>query len=398
MCYRSIRRVVVESLSLMKRNLVTLIMCGLLGGTNFTLLLPLGGLLLAERGVPAWQIGLVGAVPWGFVVLALPFVPALVQRYNPLHAFHAVGWLGVLGSLLFLVSDNIWLWGVAYALIGIKVAGRWVITDTLITTLPPPEQRARWMGLHMFIISFMLVIGPLVVAFLGADHSTFWVALALLLISTVLGHSVRIPAANLQHAHSEARGFSLLWQHASLMAGQLVAALAVGCVEGSVGKMLPVQAYELGYSEQISALAAGVSGAGNIFSQLLIAWLLARSSKLCLVRGLLVLMLLASGLSAVLAHLLPGYLAAIFVMGGCAGAIYTLVILVATDRCSPADGVHRISALALCYTCGGMIGPLLAGFAMNMDMRWGFAGVMSLFALAALWAIHRLPIIKGDCA
>lgn len=53
-----------------RTNLALIIMGSLFGGIYFCVVLPLGGLLMAERGVPLWQIGLLGGIPWGATLAA----------------------------------------------------------------------------------------------------------------------------------------------------------------------------------------------------------------------------------------------------------------------------------------------------------------------------------------
>ncbi|HRJ61577.1 MAG TPA: hypothetical protein PKZ99_10415, partial [Azospirillaceae bacterium] len=44
---------------------------------QFWMTAPLAAVVLAERGVPAWQIGLLGAAPWLALTGLLPLAPRL---------------------------------------------------------------------------------------------------------------------------------------------------------------------------------------------------------------------------------------------------------------------------------------------------------------------------------
>jgi MFS family permease len=75
-----------------------------------------------------------------------------------------------------------------------------------------------------------------------------------------------------------------------------------------------------------------------------------------------------------------------FIWGATGGVLYTLAMV---DIGNIGRGVHLVnltSVLVLSYTVGGTLGPMLGGFALTVDTRWGVPTLMTLAALAGLRA------------
>jgi predicted MFS family arabinose efflux permease len=373
-------------------NLSLIIASSLLGGMYFCVLLPLGGLLMAERGVPVWQIGIIGGVPWGALLFSTLGVPFLLRSIKPRRLFLLARWFAMTAAVIFVLTDNLWLWTIAYALVGLSGGIAWVIGDTLLATLPPPEQRAKVMSLYMFLVNFNIILGPLLVAVMGTGQISFFIGAFIILVNLLISYVVQFPEHD--STTPAAAGLALLQQVGLPIAGLLMVALASGSLEGSAGKMLPVQAFALGYSERVAALAAVASGAGNLVSQLALWALLRRYTAHQLVKPGLLLMALAVLLIIPSAGQMVSYFAVLFLAGGIAGALYTLVVLDVTKGVDTVKGMQRISCIAALYTSGGVLGPLLAGSLMSINMLWGYSLAMVAVTLTALVVYIYLPV-KG---
>lgn len=361
----------------------------LFGGIYFSVILPVGGLLMTERGVPLWQIGVLGGIPWAATLAATLFMPALLQRFHARPLYLASRWLGLIAALVFLSTNNLACWALGYLCLGLSGGISWVIGDALLATLPPPEQRAKVLSLYMFIINFTIIIGPLIVTVLGTGQLAFVACLLIALANFIMAYLLPFPAR--EPAQEGARGFSLLMHVGAPIAGLLFVGISSGSFEGSAVKMLPVQAFSLGYNEHLAALAAVASGAGNIVSQLLLMRLLKHFTPHQLVVPGSVLLALSSLLIAPLSGHMLSYFGILFVAGGIAGSLYTLVVLDVTSDASSQQGMQRISCIAASYTAGGFFGPLVVGFAMEYHLVWGYSLAMAAITLAALGLYLRMP-------
>ena len=120
-------------------------------------------------------------------------------------------------------------------------------------------------------------------------------------------------------------------------------------------------------------------------------WLLKRFTAHQLVVPGSLLLAVAALLIAPLSGHMASYFAILFIAGGTAGALYTLVMLDVTNGVSSEQGMRRISCVAASYTAGGMLGPLLAGFAMEASLRWGYSLAMAVVTLGALAFYLKFP-------
>ncbi|MBK8209495.1 MAG: MFS transporter [Rhodospirillales bacterium] len=142
-----------------------------LSSIQFWMTVPLAALALAERGIPPWQIGLVGAVPWLTLVALIPLVPKLAARFRALRVFRTGCWLGLAGAGSFAAGDAIWLWILGYGLCGAGIALRWIVSDALIAVLSPSEVRGARIGLFEAWIGATMALGPLILAVAGIHGS-----------------------------------------------------------------------------------------------------------------------------------------------------------------------------------------------------------------------------------
>src|SRR5262245_9489421 len=99
---------------------------------QFWLTVPLTSLILANRGVGAGVIGLFTMLPWVAVLLLVPVVPRLVNRFGAFAVFRSGMAIAFAAMLLFLASGNLALWFVANFLNGAGNALRWVVSDALV--------------------------------------------------------------------------------------------------------------------------------------------------------------------------------------------------------------------------------------------------------------------------
>lgn len=375
----------------LRTNLALIMANSLMGGIYFCILMPLGGLLMAERGVPVWQIGLLGTIPWAATLAAVVGVPLLVTRFRPRSLYLLARWFLLAAAMIFFLSSNLYLWAFGYLLLGLSGGISWVIGDALLATLPPAENRARVMSFYMFLVNFNIILGPLSVAVMGTTPLWFTIGVAMAAINLLIGYAVQFPVREQDAKPQESITFML--QSAAPIIGLLIVAMASGSSEGAAIKMLPVQAYGLGYTEKTAAFAAMFSGAGNLLSQLMLMQLLRYYSPHKLFRPGLLLLAITSLLIVPMSGYILNYLAILFIVGGIAGALYTLVVLEVTTGADSDQGVRLISCIAAFYTLGGVVGPFVAGTMMEHSLLWGYSLAMALISLFA-WAFYRRYPVK----
>lgn len=355
-----------------------------LSSIQFWMTVPLAAIALAERGLPPWQIGLVGAVPWLTLVMLIPLVPKLAARWRALPVFRIGCWLGLGGAATFAASDALWVWAVGYALCGAGIALRWIVSDALVAVLAPPGLRGARVGLFEAWIGATMALGPMILALAGTDGSAAFIAgvgLAALALPPAL--LVRVPAAEAPPARGDG-SIRALAEAVRRTPSALTAACVCGVIEGASTKLLPVQAYGLGMAGPMAAVSVAVFSAGNILTQYPTGRLADRLPLRLLMRAAFVIIACSSlALPAAASH--PGaWLALLATIGGLSGSLYTLSVFQAGHAASPIAAMGVVAGISLAYTLGSTIGAPLAGVALSADLRWGLPILVAATALAGL--------------
>lgn len=355
---------------------------------QFWMTVPLAALVLSQRGVEAWKIGLLGSVPWVVLAAMLPFVPGLAARFGALAVFRGGLGLGLAGATAFAVSEHLVLWVLGYALCGAGIALRWIVADGLIAALAPRDKRGHYIGLFESIVGSTLALGPLVLVVTGTEGKTaFLVGLALVVAALP-------PAALLRLADGRGGAVPSL---PALLRGMgraplaMVAAVAAGVIEGAATKLFPVQAVGMGLGEALAAATVTAFGAGNLLTQYPVGRLCDRLSQHRVASGVLLLMAALALAVPAVAGSPVAYLGVLAGIGGLAGSLYTLAVFDAGHSGTALESMTTMAGIGIAYTAGSMLGPPLAGAATSASLAWGLPLVVAAVSLAGLACLRLLP-------
>lgn len=344
------------------RPILAVIACLSVFDVTLGLTYPLLALLLEARGVEAAMIGLNAAMmPLG-LILSAPLVPHVARRAGPWR--FTVGCILVTASLLLLLKlfASLPAWFVLRFLLGVAINGLWIVSETWINELATGSARGRVMGLYATVLSLGFAAGPF---FLLATGTAGWLpflfgaacAVAALL---PLALSRRVLPAPAPEARSSFRDF--LPKAPTL----LVAVAAFGVFDAASMSLLPLYALRHGLSESNAAAVVGVLIAGNVFLQYPIGWAADRiGRKRALMVGCAAATVLGSALLPATVGA-PGLLwPLLFLWGGTAFGVYTLALAELGDRFSGAELLSGTAAFSAVWGTGAILGPPLAGTAME---------------------------------
>jgi MFS family permease len=144
---------------------------------------------------------------------------------------------------------------------------------------------------------------------------------------------------------------------------------------------LPLVALNDGFSQARALTAAAVVMAGDATLQFVAGALADRFGRARV-------QLVCGGLMCVLLPLLPSMLRVpvlwamyLYVLGGVAGAVYTLSLVASGDYFSGAALLRASGLIALTWNVAGTVGPIAAGVAMRLVGNSGVAAVLWLMAV-----------------
>ncbi len=369
---------------------------------GYFMLMPLLLLRLKGDGVSTALAGVFVATGWLGIFAMTPFASAITQRLGRRPSLWLAAFVPVLAITGFLFSNSLALWFVCIFIEGMAAGLRWVLAEAVVAEFSPSHQRGRNVGIFETMVGTTFVLGPLVLAWVGAQSD---VALWLALGFTVLGLSwslliPRVPAA--ADAHSARVGLGGVWH--ALRAHPLIMTVGFvgGFFESGLTSILPLYGLALGLGATAAALLVSASGLGSAI-MMLPAGVLAdrmshhpqrrwgdeRAARLTLMRACALITLLATLVIPFVAG--TPWLAApvAFLWGGAGGCLYTLAMI---DIGSREDGITLVNStavLVLAYTLGGVLAPALGAAALQWAPTIGFPALLLAVAGGGWWLLRR---------
>lgn len=347
-------------------------------GISFGGLVPWIALSLEDRGTGVVLIGLVSAAnPLG-VMLAAPFVPALVARFGVADTIIASFLLSLLTLGLLPLFDSTGAWLTLRLLNGLAGSAPWVVTETWINVIAGDRRRGRIIGLYGAVLAAGFAAGPLVLGLFGTGGlAPFAAFFALHVVAILPIFLVRRLAPRLSFDGGGGGLVAMLLAMPVLLAGAFLS----GAVDTAFFSFLPIWGRRSGLGKDYALLLLSIFIAGNVLLQYPLGWLADRGGYrrvmigcgLCAVAGpLLTLQSLGS----------PWLLGIVmFLWGGTAWGAYSIALAALGARFAGGALAAANAAFVMVYTLANITGPALAGLAMEV---WGPHGLMYLMLVLGL--------------
>lgn len=369
-----------ESLSLSERrlSLAAVIASFAAMGLMWGLMLPLLALILERDGVDTALNGLNAAMASLAILVAGPFVPRIIHAVGLLPSLH-IGIAVVAGAILLMaVFPGLGPWLLLRFVFGLGVGLFWVGSETWINTVAREESRGRIMGAYMTALMVGLAGGPLIIAAAGIDGILpFLIGAGLMAASAV----PLVLARRLAPSIPPTRPIRL--RQVVLLAPTVMAVIAAaGFTDMAIITLYPLYALRSGFSQDAALLMLSVYFVGSLALQLPIGWLADHLDR----RRIL---MLCAGVGVVGPLMLPFVLhievvlwPLLFLWGGAVVGLYTVGLTLLGQSFPAAHLARAVAVFVMFYTTGGVIGPVVAGGAMEV------AGPSGLpFALAVVCAV-----------
>ena len=323
---------------------------------------PLLALILDSMGISTSLIGLNAAMTPLGIIVSSPFMPSLARRFGAWRL--CVYSLCMAAVILFLLAvfRDVTVWFPLRFLLGVVNTGIFITSETWINQLAPPRIRGRIIGLYTTVAAAGFALGPLAIAIIGSQG---WLPF----LVGVVGILLALPLVTSARAHlpdfngpEKASTFSFF-----LMAPLLLLAVAFAALFDQVMiSLLPIYSLRHGLAESTASYLLMVLIVGNVLLQIPIGWLadrISRKNLLCYlafgtVAGCIFLVWLIEGSILIWPML--------FVWGAVAFGTYTVAMVELGDRFSGTLLLAGNSAFGIMWGIGGIIGPSIAGTAMDL--------------------------------
>lgn len=346
---------------------------------------PLLSLSLERQGVASTAIGGVVSASWIAILLLHTLVPRLLARSGLLSA-------NLLGAALSIAA----LFGMSQSrdlrslfafnfLLGAGLILRWIACDTWIVAVAPRSSRGRAIGVHETLMGLGIAVGPLLLLVSGVDSALPYYACAALVCLSA--------GITLTLGKYDARPLTPVEKHRSRLFGvipiALCGAFVAGFAETSSISFLASYSLSAGYLLAAATVLVSVFGVGGTVLQLPIGWLADKSSYTS--SQLLCGTILCLGgwlipLSQPLPWLMSGL---VFLWGGAIGGMNTLAVIEAGARVEERQVSTAMAAIAMAYTLGSVLGPIVTG---TLVARLGAPGLMVSAGLAGALFVALLSV------
>src|SRR5258706_5051181 len=349
--------------------------------------LPLTALVLNARGVAPEVVGwMVAASALGGIAGTLA-APAATIRFGRRPVMLGCVALAAASVMPLQYVTSLWGWTVLRLLFGASMAPVFVLGEAWINALQSDAVRGRVVAIYTTSFTVCQVMGPLLTSAVSRfPHSVFLISGAVFLLGAP-GIALAWDDNGLaeQYAKNGSRrekDANASWLAIARKAPAIIAGAAFfAAFDCIVLSFLALVALNDGFSQDRALTAAAVVMAGDATLQFVAGTLADRFSRARV-------QLVCGGLMCVLLPLLPSMLRVpvlwavyLYLLGGVAGAVYTLSLVASGDYFSGAALLRASGLIALTWNIAGTVGPIAAGVAMRLVGNSGVAAVLWLMAV-----------------
>lgn len=342
-------------------SMAAVISVAMIFGLTYSLSAALIALDLAERGFGETMIGFNAAMHALGTLLVAPILPKLVGRIGPRRIVVLALAVAAVTLMLFPASPLIWLWFPLRFVLGAASEVLFVLSETWTNSLAEEKTRARSMAAYMIAMSLGMALGPLILSIVGSAGAPPY------LIGTVLCVAALVLVATpvVKAPHFEEPEVSNPLHYLRLAPLAIATTVLIAALESSGLSFLAIYAMGQGWDESGAASLISTMMFGAIVMQIPIGYLGDVMDR----RRLVVLLAIVATVGAaawpfVLHDPFIAY-PLLFVWGGAFVGIYTIMLTVVGSRFQGSDLVGVYALMGLSWGGGLLLGPALAGFAMD---------------------------------
>ena len=365
--------------------IATLASCDIAMGLTFQLL----PLLMEARGVPAWVMGLNAAMSPLAILLAGPFLPAVIARFGSKTVVNTVIAVIMAALLSFKLFDSLAAWFAIRFVFGIAAGTLFTVSEAWILSFAETGNRGRIMAVYTSILSVTFAVGPMIIPLTGIDGWMPWlIGMVSVGLSALPLSFVEVSEASFR----DDRGGSFV----RFLARAPLLLFAVGSAtifDGILLSFFAVFGLRSGLDVQTVSwiLAAGILG--NVLLQYPMGMLADRWSRTGVIAATAAITV---ALCLAMIWTINSWLIwpVVIVAGSTAFAVYTISLTILGDSFEGPDLIAGSAAFSAMWGVGGLVGPPIAGAAIDafgvnaMPVTLALSYVVLLIGLA--WSGGRL--------
>jgi MFS family permease len=346
---------------------------------------PLLSFILERQGASAGMIGLSAAMTPLGLIAGSTLIPPLTRRVGAGRLALACAVLAGLALALIGWTRDVIAWIPLRFAIGLAIGPLFVLSETWIIALSPPQRRGRILGIYTAVVSAGFAAGPLSLMIVGTEGwPPFLIGIGAFAACTLWLAAIRrrLPELGRDGGHASVR--AVVRQAPALV----FAVFTTAAFEQGLLSLLPVYGLSYGIGERSLSALLAVMIAGNVALQVPVGlaaerWTARSASIVCALATLLGCLLLPVLMATPLVWPL------FFLWGAVSFGIYTLALIELGERFSGAMLIAANAAFALVWGIGGIAGPPATGAAMDWLGVQGLPAALGILYLALTLARLR---------
>jgi MFS family permease len=359
----------------------------------FGLTLQLMPLLMERDGWPAWAIGLnVAMGPIG-ILLAGPFLPKLLGSVGTRRAAFALVGILVL-SLAAISVSPIWLWFPLRFVFGLATSALFTVSEAWVLSFATDQNRGRVMGLYTSLLAVTFAVGPLILPWTGLMGFLPWgIGIACILLSILPLAFVKVDNASFRQ-HEGGGGFFGFVKRAPML---LFAVAAATLFDNVLISFFTIYGMHHGLELGVASRVLGFGIIGNVVMFYPMGWLSDHwSRKGVMFVSAALTVVLSLSLLVVITHWLVWPV--MMLLTACAFGVYVVGLATLGDSFRGPDLIAGSAAIAAMWGVGGLLGPPIAGLAIDVFGMQAMPVTLAAFyvVLLADLGLSRGELVRGN--
>lgn len=323
------------------------------------LILQLLPLLMDREGYPAWLTGLNAAMGPIGIMVAGPFLPRIIGNIGTKRAALLLVVMMVTTLALIAVSP-VWAWFPLRFLFGMASGALFIVSEAWVLTFSGDEARGRVMGLYTSMLAVTFAVGPLIVPWTGIDGWMPW-TIGIVFIAIATLPLLFVKADHVDFRQKEGGGVLAFARKAPLL---LFAVLAATLYDNVLISFFTIFGLRHGLALEIASRILGFGIIGNVVMFYPMGWLADHWSR----RGVVLITAVATViLSLCMIPAINHWLIwpVMLLLTAMAFGVYVVALATLGDRFRGPDLMDGTAAIAIMWGLGGLIGPPVAGVAID---------------------------------
>ncbi len=351
------------------------------------------GIVLGVRG----DIEDFGNTTMGFVmagyflgfIFGAQITPLLLRRVGHVRVFAAFAAITSAALILYASLVHPLAWVAMRVVVGIGMAGAYVVAESWLNEGTPNEQRGQALSAYLIMQMLGIVIAQ---SFINVADPAGYDLFVIMAVAVSLAVVPILLSASPAPVFETTRRMGLATLYRSSPLG-CVGTLLLGGVFACIFGMASVYGTQSGLTAAEISIFISTIYVGGLALQYPIGWISDRVDR----RWLIALTALLGALAALVALIpglpFPALAAAGFVIGGIANPLYSLLIAHTNDFLEREDMASASGGLILLNGVGATAMPIPIGYAMDMAGAPAFmVAIAGLMAMISAYAVFRMTV------